>query len=169
MSKRGEGTEILKKLRRQELGFPFILLFPAPGLSLLPILLWGPLPLLLTSSFYFWVIFSLCISYLSYIVPTSTHFLFNWEIAFSLKEEFLNFGKFCSKKSIRNWHQEGLFLGYLQPRLMHLSVKHQRQALWFLIILQGVPFGLILVIPSIPAPLSPTRKSNCEGSDLSPL
>lgn len=60
-------------------------------------------------------------------------------------------------------------MGYLQPGLMHLSVSpSQRQALWFLIILQGVPFGLILVIPSIPVPLAPTRKSNNEGRDLGP-
>lgn len=35
----------------------------------------------------------------------------------------------------------------------------QRQALWFLIILQGVPFGLILVIPSIPTPFLPPERA----------
>lgn len=36
MSARGEGTEILKKLRRQVLGSPLIPLLPAPGLHLNP-------------------------------------------------------------------------------------------------------------------------------------
>lgn len=164
MSERG--GKRFQRNRRQGRVPPFLLSSPAPEPDLHPSP-WegGGNHLLRTTPFLFLGHFlssaSLTLVLNSLILPT---FCLNGKSPFPSKgmSEFWQ----ILPKEISEKQTWGLSIGYLQLGNTSVSARQRGWSCGFSLSFR-VPFGLILVIPSIPAPLSPEKAS--EGGDLSPL